>query len=126
MPALRPRRRGADSRRRRCGGFCSRGQCAEVITSKNGCRRVDVPGDGEYAKHGWVKLMEQNKNKGSAAAKRARGVHACPHPGHVLVQQTCPQHTDTHTGGHLPMMDADGSNIVWILPLEKDGKHPPH
>ena len=69
--------------------------------------------------------MEQNKNKGSAAAKRARGVHA-----HTPDTCLCNKHaynTHTHTHGW-PLTDTgtDGSNIVWILPLEKDGKHPPH
>lgn len=42
----------------------------------------DLPGEGAFADHGWMKLMEQNKNKPSAAAQRAKNgskiVHILP------------------------------------------------
>jgi len=46
----------------------------DIIISKNGCRRVDIPGHGDYGKHGWMKFMEQNKEKAKAMAERARGM----------------------------------------------------
>ena len=54
----------------------STGTELELFTSKNGCRRcdvhVEVEDDDTERKDGWMKLMEQNVGKSSAAAARAR------------------------------------------------------
>ena len=63
----------------------STGKSLPIKTSGNGCRRIDVPdpsGVGARGYPGWMKLMAQNKNKGSATAARARAgasiVHILP------------------------------------------------
>ena len=63
----------------------SNGKTYEVFVSKNGCRRCDVSDDASKAlgyRDGWMKLMEQNADKSSAAAGRARAgakiVHILP------------------------------------------------
>eukprot|EP00729_Bicosta_minor_P011403 gene11403-19557_t len=64
----------------------STGTELELFTSKNGCRRcdvhVEVEDDDTERKDGWMKLMEQNVGKSSAAAARARAgakiVHILP------------------------------------------------
>ena len=57
----------------------------DIFTSANGCRRIDVrvPVESAPARaHPWMKLMEQNTSKSSAAAARARAgakiVHILP------------------------------------------------